>query len=204
MMDRLVSKSYMAPSLQYLLFFTKYDIILPFMRRVVYFLILCVIAFPAYAEIDDMARGGSGMKLTSPAFENNKSIPKKYTCEGEDVNPPLEIEEMSSGAKSLALIVDDPDAPMGTWVHWVVYDIPTVSRIDEDSVPGTQGYNDFRKTDYGGPCPPSGTHRYFFKLYALDAKLALKEGVRKEELEKAMEGHVLGKAELVGLYKKGR
>jgi len=147
--------------------------------------------------------GGNMMKLTSPAFENNKYIPKKYSGEGEDVNPPLVIENIPQDSKSLALIVDDPDAPMGTWVHWVVYDIPIISRIDEKTVPGKQGVNDFRRKDYGGPYPPSGTHRYFFKVYALDKKeLGLKESSNKGALEKAMEGHVLGKAELVGLYKR--
>ncbi|MBE0516746.1 MAG: YbhB/YbcL family Raf kinase inhibitor-like protein [Methanophagales archaeon] len=143
------------------------------------------------------------MKLTSPDFENNKMIPRKFTCEGADVNPTIIIEEIPAGTKNLALIVDDPDAPMGTWVHWVVYGIPVVSRIDEDSIPGTQGMNDFRKKDYGGPCPPSGTHRYFFKLYALDKELALGERVDKRVLEKAMHGHILDKAELIGLYKRG-
>ena len=143
------------------------------------------------------------MKLTSPDFENNKMIPRKFTCEGEDVNPTLIIEDIPAGTKSLALIVDDPDAPMGTWVHWAVYDIPVVSRIDEDSIPGKQGINDFRKKDYGGPCPPSGTHRYFFKIYALDKELALGERVDKKALEKAMQGHIVDKAELIGLYKRG-
>lgn len=142
------------------------------------------------------------MELTSPAFENNKFIPKKYSGEGEDVNPPLMIENIPQGAKSLALIVDDPDAPMGTWVHWVVYDIPITSRIEEDSVPGKQGMNDSRRDAYHGPYPPSGTHRYFFKIYALDKTLNLKEGMRKTDLEKAMAGHILDKAELVGLYKR--
>src|SRR3989338_10190656 len=146
----------------------RYDIILAFVRRVVYFIILCVSAFPACAEL-----------------EKKKPTPKKYTGEGEVKTPPLAIGSIPEGTKSLALIVDDPDAPMGTWVHWVVYDIPMVSKIAEHTIPGTQGYNDFRRNDYGGPCPPSGTHRYFFKLYALDKKLGLKEGVKKTELEKA-------------------
>ncbi|MFH1338499.1 MAG: YbhB/YbcL family Raf kinase inhibitor-like protein [Candidatus Omnitrophota bacterium] len=147
-------------------------------------------------------KGGDNMKLTSPEFKNNEFIPSKFTCEGQDVNPAFSIEGIPGGAKALALIVDDPDAPMGTWVHWVVYDIPVISRIEENSVPGKQGINDFRKKDYGGPCPPSGTHRYFFKIYALDKQLGLQEGVNKTALEKAMQGHILDKAELVGLYKK--
>ncbi|MBU1852787.1 MAG: YbhB/YbcL family Raf kinase inhibitor-like protein [Candidatus Omnitrophica bacterium] len=142
------------------------------------------------------------MKLTSPEFENNSVIPGKFTCQGEDVNPALLIEGVPENAKTLALIVDDPDAPMGTWIHWVVYNIPIISRIEEDSIPGKQGTNDFGRNDYGGPCPPSGTHRYFFKIYALDTELDLKEGIHKRDLENAMEGHIMDKAELIGLYKK--
>lgn len=144
------------------------------------------------------------MKITSPEFGNNEFIPKKFTCEGNDINPCLIIEDITKQAKSLALIVDDPDAPMGTWVHWVVYDIPVVSKIDEHSIPGKQGSNDFGRKDYGGPCPPSGTHRYFFKIYALDTQLNLTEGINKETLEKAMQGHILDKAELIGLYKRAK
>lgn len=143
------------------------------------------------------------MKLTSPDFKNNSNMPSKFTCEGQNINPELLIEDIPVGTKSLALIVDDPDAPMKTWVHWVVYDIAPTGRIAEDSVPGKQGVNDFRRNDWGGPCPPSGTHRYYFKLYALDKVLGLDEGIDKKALEKAMEAHVLGKAELVGLYKRG-
>jgi Raf kinase inhibitor-like YbhB/YbcL family protein len=138
--------------------------------------------------------------ITSPAFENNKLIPKKYTCDGEDVNPPLNIKGIPEGTISLVLIVDDPDAPMGTWDHWIVWNIPPVSKIDENSVPGVEGLNDFRKHSYGGPCPPSGTHRYFFKVYALDTKLDLSSNSRKKDVEKAMKGHILAKGELVGLY----
>ncbi len=142
------------------------------------------------------------MKLTSPEFGSNEHIPAKFTCDGVDVNPSLVIEDVPPEAKSLALIVDDPDAPRGTWVHWVVYDMPVTSRIDENTAPGKQGVNDFRKKNYGGPCPPSGTHRYFFKIYALDTDLGLKEGIDKKALERAMEGHVIDKAEFVGLYRR--
>ena len=99
------------------------------------------------------------MEVTSPEFGNGKKIPRKFTCEGDDINPTLIIEDIPAGTKSLALIVDDPDAPMGTWVHWFSFNIPVVSRIDEDSIPGKQGINDFGRKEYGGPCPPSGTHR---------------------------------------------
>ena len=144
------------------------------------------------------------LSVSSSAFENNKLIPSKYTCDGEDVNPPLTIEGVPDGAKSLVLIVDDPDAPMGTFDHWVVWNIPPTSKIEENAVPGTEGVNDFRKRSYGGPCPPYGTHRYFFKVYALDTKLDLSPNSRKKDVEKAMQGHVLAKGELIGLYRRSR
>jgi len=147
--------------------------------------------------------GGGSMKITSPGFEHNQLMPAKFTCDGEEVNPSLIIEDIPANTKSLVLIVDDPDAPMGTWVHWVVYDIPVVNLIGENRVPGKQGRNDSSRTgDYGGPCPPSGTHRYFFKIYALDTLLNLAKGAGKAEVEKAMQGHILDKAELVGLYQR--
>ncbi|WP_457570665.1 YbhB/YbcL family Raf kinase inhibitor-like protein [Desulfovulcanus sp.] len=171
------------------------------MKRIFWImLIMGIIFFTGIAAF--AKRGGGVMKITSPEFEHNSLIPKRFTPQGADVNPALIIEGIPEGAKSLALIVDDPDAPMGTWVHWVVFDIPVISRIDEDSIPGRQGVNDFGRRDYGGPCPPFGTHRYFFKIYALDKELNLKEGIRKRELERAMQGHILDKAELIGLYKK--
>lgn len=142
------------------------------------------------------------MRLASPDFKHNELIPKKFTCDGEDINPALIIEDIPKGTKSLSLIVDDPDAPMGIWVHWVVYNIAPLSKIEENSIPGKECINDFRRESYGGPCPPSGTHRYFFKLYALDTELNLNKGSRKETLEKAMQGHILDKAELIGLYKR--
>ena len=140
--------------------------------------------------------------ITSPAFENEGVIPSKYTCDGENVNPRLNIDGLPEGTESLVLIVDDPDAPMGTWDHWTVWNIPPSERIEEDSVPGTEGLNDFGKHSYGGPCPPSGTHRYFFKVYALDTKLNLNGSSRKKDVEKAMKGHILAKGELIGLYKR--
>jgi len=140
------------------------------------------------------------LTIISPAFKSNKSIPFKYTCNGDDVNPPLNIEGTPEETKSLVLIVDDPDAPMGTWDHWIVWNIPPTNKIEENSAPGTEGLNDFRKHSYGGPCPPSGTHRYFFKVYALDTKLSLDPNSRKKDVEKAMKDHILAKGELVGLY----
>lgn len=142
------------------------------------------------------------MKITSPAFNNNEYMPAKFTCEGEEVNPELLISGIPDGAKSLAIIVDDPDAAIGVWVHWIVFDIPVTARIAEDSVPGKLGITNMGKMPYHGPCPPSGAHRYFFKVYALDTMLNLKEGISKGQLEKAMQNHILDKAELVGLYKR--
>ena len=161
-----------------------------------------MLSFSIIAVAQTDKRKEAKMELTSKEFRHNQSIPAKFTCQGDDINPALIIGGIPKEAESLALIVDDPDAPMGTWVHWVVYDIPVISQIEEDSIPGTQGINDFGRKDYGGPCPPSGTHRYFFKIYALGKKLNLREGVSKKELEKAMQGHILDKAELIGLYKK--
>jgi hypothetical protein len=116
------------------------------------------------------------------------------------VNPPLTIEDVPQDATALVLIVDDPDAPSKTWVHWVVYGIPPGGTVEEDSVPGTRGKNDFGQLDYGGPAPPSGTHRYFFKVYALDEAADWEEGLSKGEVEQRMEGHVLDQSELVGTY----
>lgn len=145
------------------------------------------------------------MTIKSSAFEHNKSIPAKYTCQGEDVNPPLQFTDVPKESKSLVLIVDDPDAPSKTWVHWVVYNIPpSVVTVEENSTPkgGTQADSDFGKDSYGGPCPPSGSHRYFFRFYALDTKLDLPEFADKAMIEEAMKGHVLEQAELIGLYQK--
>ena len=143
------------------------------------------------------------LKISSPVFENNGNIPGKYTCDGLDISPPLLIENVPADAKSLALIVDDPDAPMSTWVHWVVWNInPGTKEIKENMVPEgeKQGTNDFRKHDYGGPCPPSGTHRYFFKLYALDNLPELSPGSKKADLEKSMKGHIISHTQIIGLY----
>ncbi len=149
----------------------------------------------------------SELKLSSTAFQSNGSIPSKYTCDGRDINPPLVIENVPPGTKSLALIVDDPDAPMGTWVHWVSWNIaPDIKEIKENDTPrgAVAGINDFNKKSYGGPCPPSGTHRYFFKLYDLDKALDLPSGANKAAVEKAMKGHVISEAQIIGLYKRNR
>jgi Raf kinase inhibitor-like YbhB/YbcL family protein len=157
-----------------------------------------VLPVPSYAKEGGMKK----MEITSPEFKNNEMMPERFGYDKDNVNPELDIESIPSGAHSLVLIVDDPDAPLKAWVHWVMYDIPIIDRIEEDSAPGTQGVTDYKQMRYGGPFPPSGTHRYFFKLYALDKKLGLKEGLDKKAVERAMEGHILEEAELVGLYKK--
>jgi Raf kinase inhibitor-like YbhB/YbcL family protein len=151
------------------------------------------------------------MKVTSPAFRGGEVIPSKYTCEGANVSPPLQWEGLPPGANSLALICDDPDAPAGIWVHWVLYNLPINSSALPEAVPASetlssgakQGINDFRRVGYGGPCPPPGkAHRYYFKLYALDIELALKPRTTKHELLGSMEGHILAEAQLMGTYQR--
>ncbi len=152
------------------------------------------------------------MELSSPAFTNGGDIPSRYTCEGQDTAPPLAWSGLPEGTRSLALVVDDPDAPdpahpQRTWVHWVLYDIPpTAAGLPEGGRPlpeGTlEGLNDWKRSGYGGPCPPIGRHRYFFKLYALDQRLADQRQPSKAALEKAMQGHVLAQAQLQGTYQK--
>lgn len=144
----------------------------------------------------------TSMKITSPVFENSRKIPTKYTCDDKNVNPPLAVSGVPESAKSLVLIVDDPDAPAGTWVHWTIWNMdPALAEIAEDSVPeGIEGVTSYNKPGYGGPCPPSGTHRYFFKLYALDTLLSIPGTSDKKALEEAMSGHTIASAELIGLY----
>jgi len=146
----------------------------------------------------------SDLQLSSSAFEQNGKIPSKYTCDGNDMSPPLEISGVPAEAASLVLIMDDPDAPVGTWDHWIVFNLsPQLTVITEGEEPaGIPGNNSWGKTGYGGPCPPDGEHRYFFKLFALDVTLDLKEGTTKADVEKAIDGHILEQTELVGLYKR--
>jgi Raf kinase inhibitor-like YbhB/YbcL family protein len=152
------------------------------------------------------------MKLESSAFAANGLIPPKYTCDGQNISPPIQWDQPPAETQSFALIVDDPDAPGRTFVHWVVYDIPAVVCELPQQVPtqktlangSIQGKNDFGKFGYGGPCPPSGTHRYFFKLYALDKTLGLAEGATKDKVLAAMEGHILASVELIGRYSRQR
>lgn len=151
---------------------------------------------------------GRKFTITSSAFNDGEMIPKKFTCDGQNISPPLKWESIPAQTKSLALIADDPDAPMGTWVHWVIFNIlPTITELPEnvptkDSLPNgaIQGKNDSRGIGYDGPSPPSGTHRYFFKLYALDTMLNLSAGITKPGLLKAMEGHIMAQAQLMGRY----
>jgi Raf kinase inhibitor-like YbhB/YbcL family protein len=150
------------------------------------------------------------MEIKSSAFGRGEMIAAKYTCDGANFSPPLEWAGSPAGTRSFALICDDPDAPMGTWVHWVIYDIPPTATMLAEGITrqkdlpggGTQGINDFRKVGYGGPCPPGGTHRYFFKLYALDTMLGLKSGITKDQLLKAMRGHILAEAQIMGTYRR--
>ena len=142
------------------------------------------------------------MKLISSAFNHGNPIPSKYTCDGQDISPPLAFSDIPENTKSFALIMDDPDAPMGIWDHWIIFNMfSSIQNINEGETPKSMGgRNSWGRTGYGGPCPPSGEHRYFFKAYALDTELNLEEGVTKEELIEAMNGHIVGKAVLMGTY----
>ena len=148
------------------------------------------------------------MQLTSTAFSEGNGIPKTYSCDGEDISPELSWEDVPAGTESFVLIADDPDAPGATFVHWVIYDIPGKTRKLQEGYPkqemdsdgSRQGINGFRKTGYGGPCPPGGTHRYFFKLYALDTTLDAEAGLSKDDILERMEAHVLDEAQLMGTY----
>jgi len=145
------------------------------------------------------------MQLTSPAFDHEESIPAKYSCDGDNINPPLEIAGVPEAARSLALIMDDPDAPGGTFVHWTVWNISAdTTSIAEDSVPdqAQEGMTSFGQAGYGGPCPPDGEHRYYFRVYALGGDIYLDSGAGKEDLEKAMEPYILDQAELMGYYER--
>jgi len=153
--------------------------------------------------------------LASPAFREGAAIPLKHTCDGADVSPPLAWSDAPAKSAAFALIADDPDAPAGTWVHWVLYNLPATARGLPENVPKTdqlpslggalQGRNDFRRAGYGGPCPPPGpAHRYFFKLYALNEALGLNAGASKADVERAMRGHVLGSAQLMGSYARAK
>jgi Raf kinase inhibitor-like YbhB/YbcL family protein len=165
------------------------------------------------ASVYNELQGGRAMSfaLKSTAFANGGEIPRRYTCDGADLSPALSWVGVPAGTQSLALIADDPDAPVGTWTHWILWNVSAKATVLPEGVPqietldngARQGRNDFKRIGYGGPCPPPGkTHRYFFKLYALDTRLDLKAGASKNELEFAMKGHVLSQTELVGIYRR--
>lgn len=151
-------------------------------------------------------------KITSSAFNDGEMIPSKFTCDGENISPPLGWSDIPEGTKSLALINDDPDAPIGDWVHWIVFNIPPEIKELKEAASNKkllpkgaiEGLNDWNRIGYGGPCPPSGVHRYFFKLYALDLVLSLKEGATKKQLLDAMKGHIKATAQLIGKYQRKR
>jgi Raf kinase inhibitor-like YbhB/YbcL family protein len=181
----------------------------PFPSRLAPLLLLALLAaLAACGESQEAEEIGEPLstnllRLTSPAFGEGETIPTRYTCDGEDVPPPLTWEDVPTGVNAYALIMDDPDAPAGTWVHWVLYDVPATVRElpDGEAAPaGTQGQNSWDEPGYGGPCPPSGEHRYFFKLYALDGELGLAPGADKETVLDAMQGHVLAQGQLMGVY----
>ena len=146
--------------------------------------------------------GPKTLSITSTAFIANGNIPIQFTCEGKSINPPLTIANIPDGAKSMAIIVEDPDAQKGTFDHWVIWNITPTPVIEENSIPGTEGKNGENTIGYKGPCPPDGRHHYFFKVYALDKMLDLKKGADKNSLIKAMKGHILAHGELIGLYEK--
>ncbi|MBA7701763.1 hypothetical protein ES703_110509 [subsurface metagenome] len=185
------------------------------LKNAIVFVVIPVLLFYSCKDseqADSEAVGGKKMeiKITSPAFEEGGLIPPKYTCDGADISPPLQWDAVPQDTNSIALISDDPDAPMGTWVHWVIFGLPADTKELPENIPpdatlpngAKQGITDFGKIGYGGPCPPSGTHRYFFKIYALDTKIDLAAGANKRELLKAMEGHILGQGQLIGKYKR--
>jgi Raf kinase inhibitor-like YbhB/YbcL family protein len=187
------------------------------MQRVAAAMVLAFVGIACSSAAPGSGQEGAAMafELTSPAFEPGGSIPARHTCDGEDLSPELRWTDAPAGTRSFALICDDPDAPVGTWVHWVLYNVPADRRSLPEAVPGDgslrdpdgakHGRNDFRKLGYGGPCPPpGGPHRYFFKLYALDSAVALQPGATKTEVETAMRDHVLGEAQLMGTYARRR
>lgn len=151
------------------------------------------------AEEDD-GRQIDNIAVSSIAFEQNGEIPSRYACDGENINPELMLGNLPINTETLALIVDDPDAPTGTFTHWVVWNIEPAAVIHENTNPGVQGLNDFKMADYSGPCPPSGTHRYFFRVYALNTTLEIPPGSERTILEQEMQGHIIAEGELIGTY----
>jgi Raf kinase inhibitor-like YbhB/YbcL family protein len=155
-----------------------------------------------FITLTSFAAGGGKMTIVSPAFSKGGNIPSRFTCDGGNTSPPLQISGVPAEAKTLVLIVDDPDAPGGLFTHWLVWNIaPQINSIAEGAPPkGAHGTNDFGKSGYGGPCPPSGAHRYYFRIFALDRELDLRSGAKRHQLEAAMKGHVVAQGELMGRY----
>lgn len=178
------------------------------MKTIIMFLFMVALAMPVIGLTQPQsAAPRTSLTITSSAFSEGGKIPKKYTCDDSNVSPPLRIGNVPQNARSVALIVDDPDAPGRTWTHWLVWNIdPRANDIREKSVPpnAVQGTSDFGSANYGGPCPPSGTHRYYFKAYALDTTLSLSSSTKKAALEKAMAGHIVAEGSLMGTYSRGR
>jgi Raf kinase inhibitor-like YbhB/YbcL family protein len=179
-------------------------------RRIINHLIVPLLILTESILFAAMAPGKEVLEMdsfsiSSKAFKHGEPIPARFSCDGSDISPPLQIGAPPPNTTSLALIMDDPDAPVGTWVHWVVWNIPTQTRdIAENTLPAgaIQGENSWKRNNYGGPCPPSGTHRYFFKIYALDRVLDLDQATTKKDLERAIQGHILAKGELMGTYRR--
>lgn len=175
----------------------------------IFLLIFIVGIFPQQKQKENKKMA---IKLESSAFKEGEMIPSKYTCDGKNISPPLQWSGVPENAKSIAFIVDDPDAPMGVWVHWIIYNIPpTINHLEENisydkklKDGAIQGINDFRKNGYGGPCPPSGTHRYYFKIYALDLILEENPNMTKQALLDKMKNHILAEGQLMGKYKRSR
>jgi Raf kinase inhibitor-like YbhB/YbcL family protein len=171
--------------------------------------VLCFSVWPPGKSFAQEKGGTMSLQISSTAFSAGETIPKRFTCDGQDVSPQLKWNDPPANTQSIALIIDDPDAPVGTWVHWVLYDLPAsarelpegVAKQEQLSSAARQGRNDFGAIGYSGPCPPPGKpHRYFFKLYALDAKLGLKAGATKADVERAMKSHILAQTQLIGKY----
>jgi Raf kinase inhibitor-like YbhB/YbcL family protein len=184
---------------------------LKILLQLFYSLFLTIIACSGQSRnINNKIKGGDKMEIKSSAFKEGAIIPRKYTCDNIDISPPLEWSQVPEKTKTFTIICDDPDAPMGTWVHWVLFNLPGNIMELSENVPklevlqngALQGKNDFGKIGYGGPCPPGGTHRYYFKIYALDKKLDSRPGITKKELLKVMEGHILAEGHLMGKYKR--
>ncbi|MFA5143884.1 MAG: YbhB/YbcL family Raf kinase inhibitor-like protein [Candidatus Omnitrophota bacterium] len=180
--------------------------------RIAGLVIIAVTVFFVHGAVYSKGEGPVKLSVTSSAFKDEEAIPGKYTCDGKDVSPPLAWSDIPPGTRSVALICDDPDAPRGTWVHWVIFNMPPQSKGLVENVPGeevladgsVQGVNDSRQIGYGGPCPPSGVHRYYFKVYALDTMISLAPGATKKDLEGAMAGHILADGQIMGRYSRKR